>query len=148
MPQRLPLAVLALALTLTLAACGSPTAPPAGPLHLGPQAVSEAAAEPMQLDEGQAPLPAPAIDRSVFGGLSAQASFLTCRNEPSGPYYRLQTDPNATGPVNLIQGLGTLPAVTASATAFLTCTWAASRARAWPPTRGCTPTPRVPGFRS
>ncbi|MFD1732378.1 hypothetical protein ACFSC4_16870 [Deinococcus malanensis] len=50
--------------------------------------------------------------------LTAQATYLTCRNEPSGPYLRIQTDQVRTGAVNFVEGTAHLPAVRAIPTAF------------------------------
>lgn len=142
MPQRLPAVPLLTALTVLLAACTPPAAtpPPAG--TLSPQALEADLLNPAtwpSLEEGEAPAPDIGIDPGVFQGrpgtdttdsadLTAQASatdgddpfltYLTCRNEPSGPYLRLQTDPGRTGPVNFVQGTATLPAVQATPTAF------------------------------
>ncbi|WP_019586975.1 hypothetical protein [Deinococcus apachensis] len=85
---------------LLLGACGSPSV--SGP----PPAVP---ASPMlDLSEGQAPLPLIPIDPGVFG-LRTQTTYLVCRNERSGPYERLQTDPLRTGHVNFVAGTAQLP---------------------------------------
>lgn len=135
MPSRLTPALL-VSLPLLLAACGQAEWHPAA-LSAQSQETStptlESADQP-SLEEGEAPLPQIGIDEGVFMGrpgtdttepgalggqdFSAQATYLTCRNEPSGPYLRLQTDPERTGPVNFVEGAAHLPPVKATATAF------------------------------
>lgn len=123
-----------LSASLVLAACGeSSTTPP--PMAHG-LSFDERTSEVPNLDEGEAPLPEIGIDPGVFEGragedvtdltalaaaprdAAGQAVFLTCRNEPSGPYYRLQTDPAKTGAVNFIEGTAHLPPVQAIPTSF------------------------------
>lgn len=124
---------LATALTtslLLLAACGqNPTAP------LTPQSVTEDRSAWPSLEEGEAPLPDIGIDEGVFQNTpgsdntdttlnalalptNAAPTYLTCRNEPSGPYLRLQTDPARTGAINFVEGSAYLPPVKAIPTAF------------------------------
>lgn len=142
MPHRSTLkssALLALAsLSLLLVGCSS--TPPAPLASQTAEGIAERAGWP-SLEEGEAPLPQIGIDEGVFQNvpgsdntemgtsLSPQAlptdgaaepapTYLTCRNEPSGPYLRLQTDPGRTGAINFVQGTAFLPAVKAIPTAF------------------------------
>jgi len=36
--------------------------------------------------------------------ISSATSYLPCQNDPTGPYYRIQTDPSKTGSVNNVDG--------------------------------------------
>jgi hypothetical protein len=66
------------------------------------------------------------IDESVFdepGRLGALAEHhLACRNHKTGPYYRIQTAPRKTGPVNAITAKVFLPA-TSSAKGLFRWVW-------------------------
>lgn len=137
-----------LTLTLLLAACGQsePQATTADlhPQEISEgSATWNAPADRPSLEEGEAPLPEIGIDPGVFqnqpgtdntdaaalgqatqasepghADQTAQATYLPCRNEPSGPYLRIQTDPERTGAVNFVGGTAHLPAVRATPTAF------------------------------
>lgn len=137
-----------LALTLLLAACGQSelqaTTAELHPQEISEgSATWTAPADRPSLEEGEAPLPEIGIDPGVFlnqpgtdntdaaalgrailtsepahSDLTSQATYLSCRNEPSGPYLRIQTDPQRTGAVNFVGGTAHLPAVRAMPTAF------------------------------
>lgn len=55
------------------------------------------------------------IDESVFlTDVQKQTTYLVCKNEASGPYYRLQSDPAKTGKINFAEGEVFLPAAKAT----------------------------------